>query len=123
AWDPDRRAVVISALRADYFGEVARYGALADLVGANQVLLGPMTSTELRRAVTHPAESVGLVVEPALVDALVDDTLHETGTLSLLSAVLVDLWRDRDGKTLTLAAYERLGGSSGAVGRHAESAV
>jgi WD40 repeat protein/DNA-binding SARP family transcriptional activator len=123
AWDPDRRAVVIVALRADYLDRLAAYGELADLVASNQVLLGPLTATELHRAIVGPAELGGLSVETALVDALVHDALHESGALSLLSAVLVDLWHDRDGSTLTRAGYERIGGIRGAVARHAEAAL
>ena len=64
----------------------------------------------------------GLEVEPALVDALVDDVAGEAGGLPLLSTALLDLWRERDGRSLTLASYERTGGVRGAVGRHAEAA-
>jgi WD40 repeat protein/DNA-binding SARP family transcriptional activator len=122
AWDAERRAVVLLALRADFFGRLASYGELADLVGPNHALLGPMSPAELRRAIERPAERVGLNVEPALVDALVDDVAGETGGLPLLETALLDLWRERDGSTLTGAAYERTDGVRGAVGRHAEAA-
>jgi WD40 repeat protein/DNA-binding SARP family transcriptional activator len=122
AWDPERRTVVLIALRADFFGHLAPYVELADLVGAHQVLLGPLTNAELRRAIEGPAERTGLEVEPALVDALVDDVAGEPGGLPLLSTALVDVWREREGSTLTLAAYERSGGVRGAVGRHADAA-
>ncbi|TML45441.1 MAG: hypothetical protein E6G19_04395 [Actinobacteria bacterium] len=122
AWDPERRAVILIAIRADFFGLMAPYVELADLVGPNHVLLGPMSAGELRRAIEGPAERTGLEVEPALVDALVDDVVGETGGLPLLSTALLDLWREREGRALTLAAYERTGGVSGSVGRHAEAA-
>ena len=122
AWDPERRAIVLLALRADFFGRLASYGELADLVGPNHALLGPMSPAELRRAIERPAERVGLKVEPALVDALVDDVAGEAGGLPLLETALLDLWRERDGSTLTAAAYERTDGVGGAVGRHAEAA-
>ena len=122
AWDPERRTVVLIALRADFFGHLAPYVELADLVGAHQVLLGPLTNAELRRAIEEPAKRTGLDVESALVDALVDDVAGEPGGLPLLSTALVDVWREREGSTLTLAAYERSGGVLGAVGRHADAA-
>ncbi len=122
AWDPERRALILIALRADFFGRLAPYVELVDLVGPNHVLLGPMSRGELRRAIESPAERTGLEVEPALVDALVDDVAGETGGLPLLSTALLDLWRERDGRTLTLAAYECTGGVRGAVARHADAA-
>jgi WD40 repeat protein/DNA-binding SARP family transcriptional activator len=122
AWDPERRVLVLIALRADFFGRLAPYVELADLVGPNHVLLPPMSATELRRAIATPAERVGLHVEPALVDALVDDVAGEAGALPLLETTLHDLWHERDGRTLSRAAYDRTGGVRGAVGRHAEAA-
>jgi WD40 repeat protein/DNA-binding SARP family transcriptional activator len=122
AWNPERRTLILIALRADFFGRLAPYVELADLVGPNHVLLGPMSATELRRAVEGPAERTGLEVEPALVDALVDEVAGEAGGLPLLSTALLDLWRERVNSSLTLVAYERTGGVSGAVGRHAETA-
>jgi len=122
AWDPERRALVLIAMRADFFGRLAPYVELADLIGPNHALLGPMSLGELRRAIEGPAEQVGLEVEPALVDALVNDVAGEVGGLPLLSTALVDLWREREGRSLTPAAYERIGGVRGAVARHAEAA-
>jgi WD40 repeat protein/DNA-binding SARP family transcriptional activator len=121
-WEPERRTLVLLALRADFFGRLAPYGGLADLIGASQVLLGPLTRTELRRAIEGPAARAGLEVEQRLVDALVDDVPGEAGGLPLLSTALVDVWRERDGATLTLEAYERTGGVRGAVAHHAETA-
>ena len=122
AWDPERGTLVLLALRADFFGHLARYPQLSDLIGPNHVLLGSMTGGELRRAIEGPAERVALEAEPDLVDALVDDVAGEPGALPLLSTSLLDLWQERDGHMLTLEAYERSGGVHGAVARHAEAA-
>jgi WD40 repeat protein/DNA-binding SARP family transcriptional activator len=123
SWDPERRALILLALRGDFFGRLGSYVELADLVGSSHVLLGPMSPGELRRAIQGPAEYVGLSVEPALVDVLVQEVAGEPGGLPLLSAALLDLWRERSGPSLTLDAYERTGGVRGAVARHAEAAL
>ena len=120
AADPDGRAVVVVALRADFYGRFAAYPALAELLGANHVLVGPMQASELRRAVELPAARVGLRVEPELADALVDDVEGEPGALPLLSTALLELWQKRQDNTLTLAAYRESGGVHGAVARLAE---
>jgi WD40 repeat protein/DNA-binding SARP family transcriptional activator len=122
AWDPERRVVILIAVRADFFGHLAPYLELADLVSANHLLLGPMSPAELRRTIEGPAARVGLKVEPALVDALIAEVWGEAGALPLLSTALIDLWRAREGPTLTLDAYERSGGVRDSVGRHAEAA-
>jgi WD40 repeat protein len=124
AWaaaDPRGRAVVAVALRADFYGRVAAYPELAELLGANHVLVGPMQASELRRAVELPAGRVGLRVEPELADALVDDVEGEPGALPLLSTALLELWQKRQHRTLTLASYQESGGVHGAVARLAES--
>ena len=120
ARDREHTVQTILAVRADFYGHCATDDRLARLVGANQVLVGPMRRDELRRAIEEPARRAGLTVEPALTDALIADTLDQPGGLPLLSAALLEQWRERDGRTLRRAAYERTGGVRGAVGRLAE---
>jgi WD40 repeat protein len=120
AADPYGRAVVVVALRADFYGRFAGFPELAELLGSNHVLVGPMQGSELRRAVELPAARVGLQVEPELADVLVDDLEGEPGALPLLSTALLELWQKREGNTLTVAAYRQSGGVTGAVARLAE---
>jgi WD40 repeat protein/class 3 adenylate cyclase len=120
AADPEGRAVVVVALRADFYGRFAAYSGLAELLGANHVLVGPLQASELRRVVELPAGRVGLRVEPELTDALVDDVEGEPGALPLLSTALLELWQKRQDNTLALAAYRDSGGVHGAVARLAE---
>ena len=115
-------AIVVLALRADYYGRCAAYPELSSLLAANHVLVGPMRRDELRRAIERPAQRVGLRVEPELADALVADVEGEPGALPLLSTALLELWQRRDGRRLRHAAYEHTGGVRGAVARLAEEA-
>ncbi len=122
AEDPDQRVVVVLAIRADFYGRFAEYPGLSAQISGNQVLVGPMTREELRRAIELPARRTGLRVEPQLVSALVADVADEPGGLPLLSTALLELWEERDGRTLRHATYEAKGGVSGAVTRLAERA-
>ena len=115
-------AVVVVALRADFYGRCSAYPELRDLLANHHVLVGPMTADELRRTIELPAAGAGLQVERELADALIRDVSGEPGALPLLSTALVELWSERDGATLTLDAYERSGGVRGAVARMAEAA-
>ncbi|MEP6954652.1 MAG: BTAD domain-containing putative transcriptional regulator [Solirubrobacteraceae bacterium] len=122
ARDPRRRALVLLAVRADFYGRCAAYPELARLLGANHVLVGSMRRDELRRAIELPARHAGLGVEPELVDVLIGDVEGEPGALPLLSTSLVELWQHRDGRRLRISAYAQAGGVRGAVARLAESA-
>ncbi len=122
ALDPGGRSVVVLAVRADFYARCAAYPQLAALLGANHVLVGPMAREELRRAITRPAERVGLRVEADLEDALVADVEGRPGALPLLSTALLELWQQRRGRHLQLAAYRRTGGVQSAVARLAEDA-
>ena len=117
-----RDCVVVLTVRADFYGRCAAYPELSRLLGANHVLVGPMSRDELRRAIERPAQRVGLTVEPELVDALLTDVEGRPGALPLLSTALLELWSARDGSRLRLAAYARSGGVQGAVARLAEDA-
>ena len=122
ARNPHGRFSLVLAIRAAFYGRCAAYPDLADLLGTNHVLVGPMQPEELRRAIELPARRAGLRVEPRLVDALVADVGDEPGALPLLSTALLELWQERDGRTLQLERYEASGGIRGAVGRLAERA-
>ncbi len=121
AADPSGRIDVVLTVRADYYGRFAGDQRLASAIAANQVLVGPMTAEEYRRAITRPAQRHGVIVEPELVDALVDEVTGQPGALPLLSTALLELWEARTDRTMTLASYEATGGLHAAVARLAES--
>ena len=122
ARDAAGRALVIVALRADFYGRVASYPAFAGLLNRSHALVGPMGREELVTAIEQPAARAGLEVERGLVDALVHDTAGEPGGLPLMSTALLELWRERTGRRLRYESYRRTGGVRGAVARLAEDA-
>jgi DNA-binding SARP family transcriptional activator/WD40 repeat protein len=122
ARDPERRALVVVSLRADFYGRLASYPRLAAMLSASHVLVGPMDRQDLARAIEQPAVRAGLEAERPLVDALVSDVAGEPGGLPLLSTALLQLWRARDGRVLRYDSYLASGGVRGAVARLAEDA-
>jgi WD40 repeat protein/DNA-binding SARP family transcriptional activator len=120
--DVRRRALVVVAVRADFFGRCAAYPELSRLLGAGTVLVGPMLREELRRAIELPARRADVLVERELVDALVADVQGQPGGLPLVSSALLELWQRRDGGSLRLSDYEQTDGVLGAVARLAEQA-
>ena len=83
-------------------------------------LLAAMTETDLRAAIEQPARLASLVVEPGLVDLLVNEVADQPGALPLMSHALAETWQRREGRTLTVAGYNASGGIRGAVAQSAE---
>ncbi|KOV91872.1 WD40 repeat domain-containing protein [Streptomyces sp. NRRL B-3648] len=120
---------VVLGIRADFYEQCLRYPELADALQHRHMVLGPLTGTELREAVTGPAKAVGLELEPGLAELIVREVsadgprgTHDAGVLPLLSHALLATWQRRKAGKLTLAGYRAAGGIQGAVAATAERA-
>ncbi|WP_330346776.1 nSTAND1 domain-containing NTPase [Streptomyces sp. NBC_00582] len=120
ARDPGNRLRVLFAVRADFYARCAEHRGLADALRGAALLLGPMAADELREAVVGPALAVGCLVERTLTARLIDEVQGEPGGLPMLSHALLETWRRRKGRMLTLAAYEAVGGVRGTIAATAE---
>ncbi|MFC8916960.1 hypothetical protein ACFT5C_14430 [Streptomyces sp. NPDC057116] len=120
AREPAARLRVVLGIRADFFGRCLEHPGLVDVLRDAGVPVGPMRPEELREAVVKPAAARGLIVERALTAQLVEEVAGEPGGLPLLSHALLETWRRRSGRTLTLRAYEAAGGVRGAIAQTAE---
>ncbi len=114
------RARVVVTLRADFYDQPLLYPAFAQLMRQHTEIVLPLTDQELKRAITAPAERVDLIVEPALVAAIVRDVQAQPGALPLLQYALTELFERREQMTLTMAAYAAIDGVSGALARRAD---
>ncbi len=120
--DPaDSQVRVVITVRADFYGACALLPWLAERITENQVLVGPMSGPELRRAIAEPARHAGLHLERGLVDAILDEAGNEAGALPLVAHALVETWARRRGNTLTVAGFEAAGGVAGAISQTADA--
>jgi WD40 repeat protein len=128
---PDDPAPVLVALgvRADFYEQCLRYPELAEALQHRHMVLGPLTTAELREAVTGPARAVGMELEPGLAELILREVstdnprgAHDAGVLPLLSHALLATWQRRKAGRLTLAGYRAAGGIQGAVAATAERA-
>ncbi|MFF7777517.1 hypothetical protein ACFZCG_24250 [Streptomyces tanashiensis] len=121
AAESDRGGVrIVLAVRADFYGHLARHARLSQAAQRATLLVSPMDAEELREAVVRPAALGGLVVERTLTARIVREVAEEPGGLPLMSHALLETWRGRRGRTLTEAAYEAVGGIHGAIAHTAE---
>ena len=115
------RIRVVITLRADFIDRPLRYVDFGELVQQRSELVLPLTPEETERAVTGPARRAGLEVEAGLTAAIVRDVSDQPGALPLLQYALTELFEEREGRTLTQAAYRAIGGVLGSLGRRAEA--
>ncbi|MER6735334.1 WD40 repeat domain-containing protein [Streptomyces puniciscabiei] len=127
--DEPAPVLVVLGIRADFYEQCLGYPELADALQHRHMVLGPLTSTELREAVTGPAKAVGLELEAGLAELIVREVsadgprgAHDAGVLPLLSHALLATWQRRKAGRLTLAGYRAAGGIQGAVAATAERA-
>ncbi|WP_327594051.1 WD40 repeat domain-containing protein [Streptomyces chartreusis] len=121
--------LVVLGIRADFYEQCLAHPELADALQHRHMVLGPLTTMELREAVTGPAKAVGLELEPGLAELIVREVsadgprgTHDAGALPLLSHALLATWQRRRGGRLTVAGYRAAGGIQGAVAATAERA-
>ncbi|WP_239134475.1 nSTAND1 domain-containing NTPase [Rugosimonospora africana] len=115
------RTRVVLGVRSDFYAHCMEYPDLVDALRDAQLLVGPMSTEELRRAVSQPATDAGCTIEGALVARVVADATGQAGVLPLVSHALRETWSRRRGNTLTLVGYEASGGMRHALARTAES--
>jgi len=118
--DERSRVRVIVTLRADFIDRPLSYVDFGELLRQRNELVLPLTPDELERAISGPAERVGLTLEPGLDAAILRDLNDQPGALPLLQYALTELFEKREGRALTKAAYHAIGGVLGALARKAE---
>jgi WD40 repeat protein/transcriptional regulator with XRE-family HTH domain len=132
---------VVIALRADFYAAALAHEPLSAALQDRQVVVGPMTGTDLRRAIIEPARAAGVQLDPGLVELVLHDMApaspvapdgaaarpgtdtrpaHDASTLPLMSFALLETWRRRRSGRLTVEDYVAAGGISGAVRAAAE---
>ncbi len=133
---PNNKLCVIITMRADFLVQSAaqEYAGLAKKIQEHLVTVTPMTTEELREAITQPTKLVGLEVEDKLTTQMTVDVKGSPGSLPLLEFTLTELWRgwheqwqqlDRDARKsfsrkLTCDAYNSLGGIEGTLRSRAD---
>ncbi|MBX3084504.1 MAG: SUMF1/EgtB/PvdO family nonheme iron enzyme [Anaerolineae bacterium] len=120
--EPNSILTVIITLRADFSDRPMQYNDFGKLMKDHSEPILPITVAGLREVIEEPAKlpDVMLELEPGLASELVYETRGQSGGLPLLQFTLDQLFQMRDGRKLTLAAYQDIGGLNGALREHAE---
>ena len=114
---------IMIGLRADFYGRVAQYEELRQLISQEQEYIGPMRQEDLVRVIAEPAKRGGWQLVEGLVEQILEDVAGEPGHLPLLSHALLETWELRRGTVMTLGGYRAAGGVEGAIARTAEDTL
>lgn len=112
---------ILLTLRADLYTQLAFQDHLRELVSQNQEFIGAMNRDELMRAILQPAALGNWKVQEGLVEVILDDLGSEPGALPLLSHALLETWKRRRGRVMTVSGYTAAGGVRGAIAQTAET--
>ncbi len=118
---PRSRVRVVITLRADFYDKPLHYAEFGELVRSRMETILPLSADELHRAISKPAEQVGVTFEEGLVATIVSEIHYQPGALPLLQYALTELFDNREGRRLTFGAYEHIGKTTGALSRRAEA--
>ncbi len=119
--EPRNRLRLILTLRADFYDRPLSYHAFGELVRQYTEVVLPLSPQQLERAIVEPAKQVGISLETGLASAIVGDVRNQPGALPLMQYALTQLFEQREGDKLTLAAYNEIGRAMGALAQRAET--
>lgn len=114
------QTTVLITLRADFYAHCTDFSNLRTALESNQKYIGAMNTEELRRSIEEPARRGGWSLEAGLTDLFMDDIGSEPAVLPLLSHALVETWKRRQGRMMTVAGYIDAGRVQGAITQTAE---
>jgi hypothetical protein len=116
------KIAIVIVMRSDQLNRLLEFAPpWATLVENNIVFVGPMTASDMRRAIEAPAQYVGLATEPGLTDLILQDAAGASGALPLMQYVLYALWERSQKGYLTVDAYRAIGGVTGSLASDAEA--
>ena len=137
-----RRIRIVITMRSDFLGDCARYRGLAEAVSGNQYLAPWLDRDQQREAIVGPlmrgagrldADVFELtdapvsawsdLIEPQLVEQLLNDAGDEPDQLPVMQHALRRCWREAAGERMTLQGYRELGGWGVILSNHADNVM
>ena len=118
--DAHGRLTFVLTLRADCYHHPLDHAEFGSRMGSSIVNVVALAPDEFEIAAEAPAARRGATLEPALMAELLTDVIGEPGALPIFQYALTELFDNRDGDVLTVAAYRAMGGVRGALSRRAD---
>ncbi len=119
--DPTSPLRLAMTLRADYYQYPLEHPTFAPVLDAATVNVTPLAGDELEQAIVEPARSLGVNFGPGLVARIAAETMGQPSPLPMLQYALTELFERRRVRTMTVDAYDEIGGLAGALAARAEA--
>jgi hypothetical protein len=101
---------VILTMRSDYLGACAIFRGLPEALNDGHYLVPRMTRHQLQEAIESPLETVGVTIDPAVVQELLNQCAEEPDHLPVLQHLLRRMFEERSFRTMTLRGPVSAGG-------------
>ena len=118
--EPRSRVRVVITLRADFYDRPLQYPDFGELVRSRMETILPLSAEGLERAITRPAQRVGVTFKSGLVTTITQEIYYQPGALPLLQYALTELFEQRQGRVITHENYRAIGKITGALAKRAE---
>ena len=118
---------IMATMRADFLEKLSDYPELVKATQKHRPMIVEMQCNELEEAIEQPAAHHGVFFQAGLVKKIITGVQGQAGCLPLLQYTLNLLWKDEiktgdtNNRTLSISAYERLGGVRGALQQHVDN--
>ncbi|MFB2898496.1 caspase family protein, partial [Aerosakkonemataceae cyanobacterium BLCC-F50] len=115
---------IIIGMRSDFRSRLREHPQLTERIEKPYINVGHLNREEIEEAIVKPAELVGLGIEGALKQQIINDVEDYPGSLPLLQFTLTELWNkaQKQGEQfLRLATYQSLGGIEGTLQKRADA--
>lgn len=119
--DSNNQVKIVVTLRADFYDQPLQYVEFGELMRSRTESILPLNRKEIEEAIVEPSRRIGVGLESGLTNAIVRDVYQQSGALPLLQYALTELFERREGRFLTLKAYQDIGGTLGALAKRAET--
>lgn len=110
---------IIVTLRADFYDQAIQLEGLEKTLEQNQVIVTQMREEELENAILKPAELGKWQLQAGLTEQMLTEVGAEPGALPLLSHALLETWKRRRDRIMTLSGYVEAGGVRKAIAQTA----
>lgn len=117
----ERQIFLVLTVRTDFYSKLESHKGLWNQITRHQYGVRHLSRDQLREVITKPASVVGLEVEEAFIEEILNDLGESAGALPLLSHAMFELFELREGRRLTFEAYRLHGRVKETIANHANA--